>query len=211
MDNRNIPTKLGTAILLVIAITVGAFVWVYEKEQGSIVADISIQSLQKKIQTDTVKDPQETLPFPEMDQAEKNRLTELTKDWQTYRDEKYGYEFKYPQEYSIEKNKYEPDISEVSVISNNDCVLPFDSRCNITIRILSSDDERVKDLESDTRDYTTRFYKNDHRTTYRLSDGLSALIQTSKNTYFIVSLPYPESILPIFQGILFTFSELSAK
>lgn len=39
MDDKRIPTYLGTVILVIIAITVGTFVWVYEKNQQ----DIAIQ------------------------------------------------------------------------------------------------------------------------------------------------------------------------
>ncbi len=34
MNNKKIPTCLGTVVLVVIAITAGAFVWVYEKGQS---------------------------------------------------------------------------------------------------------------------------------------------------------------------------------
>ncbi len=211
MDNKKIPTCLGAAILVIIAITVGVFVWVYEQKQEAIGADAIIQTPVKKDQkTDVEKEViiNTQQQFPEMDQAEKVRLATLTKEWQTYRDTEYGYEFKYPKGYSIEKNKYEADIPEVSVISNGDCVLPFGSKCNVTIRTLSSEAERIKEIENDKSNHTTRFEKNGYNITYRLSDGVSAIIQTNKKVYFMVSLPYPESVVSVFQGVYFTFKEL---
>ena len=34
MDNKKIPTSIGAIVLVIIAITAGMFVWVYEKGQG---------------------------------------------------------------------------------------------------------------------------------------------------------------------------------
>src|SRR5665647_1062054 len=108
MDNKKIPTSIGAIVLVIIAITAGMFVWTYEQKQETIGSDETIQMIFKKNQkTDTSKETRAdtTQQFPEMSQEEKARLSELTKDWQTYQDEEYGYEFKYPKGYSVEKNK----------------------------------------------------------------------------------------------------------
>lgn len=210
MDNQKIPTSVGAIVLAIVAITSGVFVWVYEKNQGTIETDLAIQTtIKKDLKTDSSKEGVDTAQqFPEMSQEEKARLTTLTKDWQTYRDTEYGYEFKYPKSFSVERNKYESDIPEVSIINNKTCTLPFGLNCNVTIRTLSPEDERIKDTENDKSNSTTRFEKNGYNITYRLSDGVTAIIQTNKKSYFIVSLPNPESMISVLQGIYFTFKEL---
>ncbi len=88
MDNKKIPTRLGAVILVVIAITVGGFVWVYEKNQGSIATDIPTQAIQKKAQTAEKVHPGKT--------DEKVAIAEPVEQWKTCRNEKAGYEVKYP-------------------------------------------------------------------------------------------------------------------
>jgi len=48
MDNKKIPTHLGTAILVIIAITAGVFVWVYEKNQSLDAGALQTPVVQKK-------------------------------------------------------------------------------------------------------------------------------------------------------------------
>ncbi len=94
MNNKKIPTCLGTAILVVIAITAGAFVWVYEKNQGLITTDVTIQNMKKASKALSLQESTITAPsFPEMDLG----------DWQTYTDNKFGYTVKYPRGYVVHK------------------------------------------------------------------------------------------------------------
>ena len=212
MNNKKIPTCLGTAILVVIAITAGAFVWVYEKNQGSITTDMTIQMPVKKDQkTDAGKETVVNTPqqFSEMDPAEKARLAALTKDWQTYQDTEYGYEFKYPKGFKINKDKSEL-IPKINIASDGDCVLPFGAKCTITIQsLLPENITLIKHIEDDQSKHTTRFSNNDYNITYQLSDGVGAIIRTdTSHVYYVASLPYPEKILSIFQGVYFTFKEI---
>lgn len=87
MDNKKIPTSTGAIILVIITITAGVFVWVYEKEQNWDFTTTQFSSIPKKI----VKD----------DKPAKNThtdivITEPIEQWRTCRNEKLGYEVKYP-------------------------------------------------------------------------------------------------------------------
>ena len=47
MNNKKIPTLIGTTVLIIIAITAGMFVWKYEENQGEIQTDVNVQRNQK--------------------------------------------------------------------------------------------------------------------------------------------------------------------
>jgi hypothetical protein len=100
MDNKKIPTCLGTAILVVIAITAGAFVWVYEKNQQSDTDQIQIvskiknnltaQTLTKNSNKDTnvvVDDPFKDLNISAFDK------------WKSYKSSDFGISIQYPPEF----------------------------------------------------------------------------------------------------------------
>ncbi len=232
MDNKKIPTCLGTAILVVMAITAGAFVWVYEQNQGAIETDTIIQTTIKKDQkTDTGKETVANTPqqFPEMDPAEKARLAALTKDWQTYRDTEYGYEFKYPQNYFVVNKKGTSSPETLTITSNKG--YPGDGGCpkppcnfpthphEITITVFEEPNnfsltEIKKRLEGN---YVTMGSEK-----YILINGKSALYYRSyqysdaiyivgyKKTYFISSdLEWIETYFSdTFKGIYSTFKEI---
>ncbi|MFZ3031791.1 MAG: hypothetical protein WA082_02035 [Candidatus Moraniibacteriota bacterium] len=84
MHNK-ISTRLGTAILIIIAITAVMFVWTYEKGQdwGGT-----------------------TIQTPALNDKQRNSITEVVviepmSEWATYSDEKYGFEFKYPKLFKV--------------------------------------------------------------------------------------------------------------
>jgi hypothetical protein len=97
--SQKISTRLGVVIIITIAITAGVFVWEAYK-----INPISYQSTEIK------------QPIKKQIVAE-NKIDE-TADWQTYRNEKYGFEVKYPTDFSIyddypEKNQLFVGQSEV--------------------------------------------------------------------------------------------------
>jgi hypothetical protein len=82
MNNKNIPTLLGTAVLIVIAITAGAFVWAYEKKQAPIDPAIRQQAIPKPAAQTNAKP---STPAPEKTATK------------TYAVEKYGFAFEFPE------------------------------------------------------------------------------------------------------------------
>jgi len=49
MSNKEIPTGVGAIIIVIIAMTIGSLVWIYEKNQPEINQNFSTQTLSKKI------------------------------------------------------------------------------------------------------------------------------------------------------------------
>jgi len=86
MDNKKIPTILGTIVIIIIAVTVGVFVWKYESIKSQ--EDAETQSEIVKIAK-----PVEEKQSP---QKEENEKPIDTSKWKVCRSEKYNYEFKYP-------------------------------------------------------------------------------------------------------------------
>ena len=73
--NQKIKTKLGVAIILIAVATAGLFIWNCQKNQP--ITEIANQVLNLKKNAST-------------------NQQETNSDWQTYRNEKYGFEFQYP-------------------------------------------------------------------------------------------------------------------
>ncbi len=82
-----IKTGLGVITIIIFAITAGVFVWQFEKKQPPIetaaVAPVGI-SVKKS------------------NNAAAESAPSGTEDWQTYRNEKYGFEVKYPKDWTVD-------------------------------------------------------------------------------------------------------------
>ncbi|MDP1884804.1 MAG: hypothetical protein Q8L10_05605 [Candidatus Moranbacteria bacterium] len=86
IDNKKIPTVLGTVIIVIIAITVGALVWKYEKIKSQDEGGVEfVKSTEEK------QNPQK---------EENEEFIDALK-WKVCRNEKANYEFKYPGEWLI--------------------------------------------------------------------------------------------------------------
>ncbi|MDQ5893345.1 MAG: hypothetical protein QG640_357 [Patescibacteria group bacterium] len=85
MNNKKIPTTAGAILLIMIAITVGIFVWAYEKGQdwGTV----------------TIQPP--VLNNGQKDSITEVALTEPMSEWKTYSDEEFGFQFKYPETFNV--------------------------------------------------------------------------------------------------------------
>jgi hypothetical protein len=99
--NKKIPSTIGIGIILIIAIIIGLFFW--------------IQSQSKIGPTG--------MPV----QDEINTEQEInTANWQTYQNEEYGFEIKYPKDWKLEKNSginFKPSIVSITspetILKNN--------------------------------------------------------------------------------------------
>jgi hypothetical protein len=79
MDKKNIDTWLGVMIMLIFSITAGAFVWLVVRNQPDI-TPVTVSLPVKKVA------PQ---------------IADNVSNWQTYRNEKYGFSVKYPANYDV--------------------------------------------------------------------------------------------------------------
>ncbi|MFA7209752.1 MAG: hypothetical protein WC120_05775 [Parcubacteria group bacterium] len=91
IDNKKIPTVLGTVIIVIIAITVGALVWKYEKIKNQDEAGMQSKAVEFVKSVEEKQNPQ---------REEKEESID-TSDWKVCRSEKYNYEFKYPSDWII--------------------------------------------------------------------------------------------------------------
>jgi hypothetical protein len=80
--NTQIKTWVGTVVIIIIAITVGAFVWVYEKNQPEIAQPAQVNIVKKANKTADL-------------------VPSKVEGWQIYRNEKYGFEFQYPKDWTF--------------------------------------------------------------------------------------------------------------
>jgi hypothetical protein len=92
MNNKKIPTGVGTVIIIIIAVTVGLFVWKCEKfeEENAV----QIQKAVAPTKSNEV--------ISEQQNRTEQETIEAAINWKTYRDKQHAFEFKYPEKYSIE-------------------------------------------------------------------------------------------------------------
>lgn len=90
MNNKKIPTSVGTIVLIIIAVTVFGVVWMWEKMQESREIKITDVSIEPRV--------------AENNQKQNNYIDVSSEsNWETYRDNKFGYEIKYPAGYVVHK------------------------------------------------------------------------------------------------------------
>lgn len=91
MDNKNIPTLVGTGIIIVFALTAGAFVLVYGNGKNQ-----NLNGSTEQIKATSVS--------PNNNSENKNLVVdEPIEKWKIYKDEEYGFEFKHPSNYAVKK------------------------------------------------------------------------------------------------------------
>ncbi|MFZ2226651.1 MAG: hypothetical protein WA064_04285 [Candidatus Moraniibacteriota bacterium] len=89
MDNKKIPTHLGTIVIVIIAITAGAFVWQYEK---NALVDFS----QLVVSTPATKSPVQQSVTNQVSAAQPNNSIAVPENWKAYTDSKFGFELRTP-------------------------------------------------------------------------------------------------------------------
>ncbi len=133
--NQKIATGVGTVIIIIIAITAGIFVWLYEKDRpigdGQVIQNLPVN---------------------------KKSNSASTENWQTYKNDEYGFEFKYPKDWGEIQAKVESmdDISKeelnledqdkISQISMPRTILSFSNEEGANIQVLKYVKNKPYDL-----------------------------------------------------------------
>ncbi|OGI35991.1 MAG: hypothetical protein A2283_17385 [Lentisphaerae bacterium RIFOXYA12_FULL_48_11] len=124
MDNKKISTVLGAIVLVVIAVTAGAFVYRYEKTQNRDTPDYSGNAKSGRSDKPLGNGAECTAEAkicpdgsavgrsgPNCEFVEcPNEVSDVnTNSWKTYRNEKYGFKFEYPGSLKIEVQDFEEE------------------------------------------------------------------------------------------------------
>ena len=95
--NKGISTPIAIGIVLILVILVGSFTWL---KYGEI--------------------RRETDELPEVELPKKEEVKDETADWEVYRNEEYGFEIKYHQDWMITADDYRENIPEVDYWGSSD-------------------------------------------------------------------------------------------
>lgn len=106
MDNKKIPTCIGTIILVIIAITVGIFVWTYEKGQ-----DLYVDIESKIVLKPVVKSNEQRVTGAE-------KSTTLTINDGLYKNIKYNYQLEIPDNLKLESGSVDNPDSLIRLLSS---------------------------------------------------------------------------------------------
>ncbi len=139
--NQKIATGVGTLIIIIIAVTMGAFVWLYEKDRpidsGQVVQNLPVNKKSKTAPAAICKNlcgdgncdefvcMSTSCPCPETKEScPQDCFTgdiSIT-DWQTYKNEKYGFEFQYPKDWKLKtSNELGEDANEIVPSKQQNC------------------------------------------------------------------------------------------
>ncbi|PJA86651.1 MAG: hypothetical protein CO141_03655 [Candidatus Moranbacteria bacterium CG_4_9_14_3_um_filter_42_9] len=126
--NQKINTGVGAIILVIISITAGVFVWKFNRQNSAVEAPIPIQ----KPKGDKIACTMKAKLCPDGTYVSRSgtncefaacpgKSAVDTSDWQTYRNEKYGFEFKYPSNFVYDENM----IMDTDVLYSASFGLPY--------------------------------------------------------------------------------------
>jgi hypothetical protein len=215
IDNKNISTKLGVAIITIFALTALAFVLACEKNRPIGQVENNLPASNKNNPSEnktgnestsqtkegTISTLEEDLKkYPPMNPEEVARLTRLTKNWKTFRSEPSGYEFKYPSDYYIEKVESNND-DYIKVVSNGGCVSSREGNAKAICRVYigSSRSNPKEDSMNELAAMKKALGENKSIPIFSIQDkiivtnpnadtiGGSIYVQTSNNIYIISS------------------------
>ncbi|EKE11282.1 MAG: hypothetical protein ACD_15C00111G0011 [uncultured bacterium] len=241
MDNKKIPTILGTVLIIIFSATALAFVLVYEnKRRANEVKSYSvkvvennqpeskteIKSAEQASEEAKTSFEEDLKSYPPMDPKEATRLTNLTKDWKTFKDEEKGYEFKYPSDYSVQI--MDPGMhSYIKIVSNGRCMYDTDMSgknkgpCSFILRRGSEyNSEQIIEIKNNHRkgDQNIKIFSFDNKMFFINTDSntFTDIVHVSdKNfTYHPFSFSFPPSpqrseFRLVFQGIYFTLKSIN--
>ncbi|HEX8974215.1 MAG TPA: hypothetical protein VF817_01875 [Patescibacteria group bacterium] len=99
MQNKKIASEIAIGIILFLTIVIGAIFWLQGRSAQAPTQDVAVNNKpQAPVQ------PQQEV---------KNQAVDETANWQTYRNDKYGFEFSYPKEWSVALNNLPSSSSHV--------------------------------------------------------------------------------------------------
>lgn len=107
---QHIETKLGVAVILIFAITVGAFVWKWEKKE-ELMNTPTTQNLNETLLKKSISQDQESKTIEK--KSDENKLSDLEQnieegvDTNKYTNKTYGFEFEYPKNLVIAQDATE--------------------------------------------------------------------------------------------------------
>jgi len=140
--NKKISTAVAIVVILFITVIAGVAIWFGQKESSQIVQNTIPPRTKQENKATTEKQPVDQKP------AQKNQNEEAseTDSLQTYRNKKYGFEFKHPKSWgdvnvkdisdSIDEESLSPeDRSKISKISNVQENLSFSNKDDYSITI----------------------------------------------------------------------------
>lgn len=238
MINKKISTIAGSLIILAIAMVLGwSFFAGEEKEtqdQNNVVLDNSNSENRESNNNQNNQSQKEEATtfeedlknYPPMEQKEVDKLTDLTKDWKTFKNEEQGYEFKYPDNYSINKEHETKNV--ISIISNGECTdyshsINNNKPCQIMISLIGNknDPQIINELESIKNDYSKEdisVFTNNNKIVISdprgFAEDISFFVQIKDNMYriapvLLMTRAATDKVKTVIQGIYFTLKEIN--
>lgn len=140
--NKKISTAVAIVVILLITVIAGIAIWFNQKESSQIAYNTIPPRVKQDTNKNKVATDEQTINQQSIQSEEKSEDS-----WQTYRNEKYGFEFEYPKNWGgvnideisddfADEEVFNPeDRSKISKISNVQKILSFSNVNNYSIII----------------------------------------------------------------------------
>jgi len=198
--NQHIKTELGTVVIVIFAITAFTFVWIIQKNQSDEVPIETAKVNQVKKQEVVVQPTGETA------------------GWQTYRNEKYGFEFQYPKGSTPfleigQKNEVIPatTTSKKVIIVRDEKLLLCCETTGVTVLTLDKSINPQEWLNNHQREYFSESQQVAKISKEIIFNSKKAFALTGEENigskYRVIALETNNSILVIIQDVNDAFSD----
>ena len=152
MDNKKIPTSIGAIVLIVIAVTVSMFIWVYERSQGwdTDMAVMRLRSVQKETtKTSEQQATQESL----LNNRELISEATLIKGWKKYTSYDESFSMEFPGDWQVNNDGFnDVDNKKIAGLpgvtipqSNQQCFEDIEENSD-RVTLISKKDSVINDL-----------------------------------------------------------------